>query len=450
MTLAFSKDDLAEATKLLQDLVRIDTTNPPGNEGKASEFLKSVFDKERIECEVVGPKERESFIARLPGKTGKPRLLLLSHTDVVPVTDPSRWKYPPFSGTIEGEWLYGRGSCDDKFDAAVEAMAMILLKRLGVKLNGTLIYAATADEEAGAQYGCGWLIKSVPDRVKAEYVLNEGGGNPVKLGGKIFYMIGFGEKGVCGFKLKAKGKAGHGSIPTLADNANLKMAEAFIKLSRFRPDIVILPEVKEALIEYGRALMGDQGERIVREMATPEKIDTLLGQVASMEREMAETARALTRMTISPNVIRGGNKVNVIPDICEAEVDTRVLPGQDEKYAVNVIQKAIEGTGVEIESTRYKASSASPMKTPFIDTLSQILKRHAGEVTIVSQLNTGMTDSLFFRQLGAEAYGFIPTAPTQDFKEILPGVHGNNEKIDIPSIEFATKYLLDVTQEVLK
>jgi acetylornithine deacetylase/succinyl-diaminopimelate desuccinylase-like protein len=377
-------------------------------------------------------------------------LLLLSHTDVVPVTDPSRWKHPPFSAIIEGEWLYGRGSCDDKFDAAVEAMAMILLKRRGIKLNGTLIYAATADEEAGAQYGCGWLVKNIPNKVKAEYVLNEGGGNPVKIGGRIFYMIGFGEKGVCGFKLKARGKAGHGSIPTLADNANLKMAEAFIRLSKSKPDIVILPEVREALIDFGSALMGDRGERIVKDMATPEKVDALLSQIAPMERELAETARALTRMTISPNVIHGGNKVNVIPDLCEAEVDTRVLPGQDGKYAVGVIQKAIEGTGVEIESTRYKASSASPMKTTFISTLSEILKRHAGEVTLVPQLNTGMTDSLFFRQIGAEAYGFIPTAPTQNFREILSGVHGDNEKIDVPSIEFATRYLLDAAQEVLK
>jgi acetylornithine deacetylase/succinyl-diaminopimelate desuccinylase-like protein len=228
------------------------------------------------------------------------------------------------------------------------------------------------------------------------------------------------------------------------------MAEAFIRLSKSKPDIVILPEVREALIDFGSALMGDRGERIVKDMATPEKVDALLSQIAPMERELAETARALTRMTISPNVIHGGNKVNVIPDLCEAEVDTRVLPGQDGKYAVGVIQKAIEGTGVEIESTRYKASSASPMKTTFISTLSEILKRHAGEVTLVPQLNTGMTDSLFFRQIGAEAYGFIPTAPTQNFREILSGVHGDNEKIDVPSIEFATRYLLDAAQEVLK
>lgn len=450
MLSTFTADNLREATKLLQDLVRIDTTNPPGDEGKASEFLKAVFDREKIECEIVGPESRESFVARLSGKTGKPRLLLLSHTDVVPVTDVSRWKHPPFSGEIEGEWLYGRGACDDKFNVAVEAMTMILLKRQGAKLNGTLIFAATADEEAGAQYGCGWLVSNVPDKVRAEYVLNEGGGAPVKIGSKIFYTIGFGEKGICWFKLKAKGKSGHGSVPTLGDNANLKMAEAFTRLAKYKPDIVILPEVKEALLEYAKALMGEQGERIVMEMATPERIDTLLNQVASFERELAEMARALTRMTVSPNVIRGGNKANVIPDICEAEVDTRILPGQDEKYAINTIQTAIEGTGVAIESTRYQAPSSSPTKTPFLDILTEILRKHAGEVNAIAQLNTGMTDSRFFRQMGAEAYGFIPSSPTQNIKEILPGIHGDNEKIDIPSIEFATRFLLEVSQAVLK
>lgn len=450
MPSSFTADDLQEATRLLHDLVCIDTTNPPGNEGKASEFLKGIFDRERIECEVVGPPSRESFVARLPGKAGKPRLLLLSHTDVVPVTDVSKWKHPPFSGAIEGGWLYGRGACDDKFDVAVEAMTMVLLKRQGVSLNGAVIFAATADEEAGAQYGCGWLVNNVPDKVKAESVLNEGGGFPVKIGGKTLYTIGFGEKGVCWFKLKAKGKAGHGSVPTLGDNANLKMAEAFTRLGKFKSDIVILPEVREGLLQYAKVLMGEQGERIVKEMATPEKIDALLDQVASAEKELAEMARALTRMTISPNVIRGGNKSNVIPDICEAEVDTRILPGQDEKYAINIIERAVEGTGVEIESTRYQAPSSSPTKTPFLDTLTQILQKHAGDVNVIAQLNTGMTDSRFFRQMGAEAYGFIPTAPTQNIKEILPGVHGDNEKIDIPSIEFATRFLLDVCETVLR
>jgi len=447
---SFTEQDVREATKLLQDLVRIDTTNPPGNEGKASEFLKEIFDSEKIECDIVGPENRESFVSRLPGRASKPRLLLLSHTDVVPVTDVSKWRHPPFSAEIEGEWLYGRGACDDKFDVAVEAMTMILLKRHNVKLNGTLIFAATADEEAGAQHGCGWLVNNVPDRVKAEYVLNEGGGAPVKIGGKIFYTVGFGEKGICWFKLKSRGKAGHGSIPTLGDNANLKMAEAFGRLARYKPEIVILPEVKEALLQFAGALMGEQGEKIVTEMATPDKIDALLNQVASFEKELAEMARALTRMTISPNVIHGGNKANVIPDVCEAEVDTRILPGQDEKYAVSTIQRAIEGTGVEIESTRYQASSSSPTKTPFLDTLSQILRKHTGDVNVVAQLNTGMTDSRFFRQMGAEAYGFIPSSPTQNIKEILPGIHGDNEKIDIPSIEFATRFLLEASQAVLK
>lgn len=156
---------------------------------------------------------------------------------------------------------------------------MILLKRRRADLNGTLIYAATADEEAGARAGCGWLTDNAPEKVKAEHILNEGGGNPLRIGGKIYYSIGFGEKGVCRFRLRARGKAGHGSIPTLADNANLKMAEAFLRLAKYKTDIMILPEVRDGLLQYGRALMGDQGAKMVQQMATPEKMDDLLDHV---------------------------------------------------------------------------------------------------------------------------------------------------------------------------
>jgi acetylornithine deacetylase/succinyl-diaminopimelate desuccinylase-like protein len=228
------------------------------------------------------------------------------------------------------------------------------------------------------------------------------------------------------------------------------MADAFLRLAKHKTDITILPEVKNALLQYGRALMGDQGAKMVEQMATPEKIDDLLDRVQGVEKEIAETTRALTRMTISPNVIRGGNKVNVIPDIAEGEVDTRVLLGQDEKCATNVVEKAIQGTGVEIAEVRFTPPSSSPTDTQFIQQLIAVLRKNAGDVGTIMMLNTGMTDSRFFRALGGQAYGFVPAAPTQNLRDILPGVHGHDEKIDLASIEFATKYLFDVSITVLR
>lgn len=441
-------NNTSEAIHILRDLIRIDTTNPPGNEGKASDFLKTLFDREGIECEVIGPKDRESFVARLSGRVGKPRLALLSHTDVVPVTDLSRWSHAPFAGEIDGQWVYGRGAYDDKFGVAVQAMTMILLKRRQVSLNGTLILAATADEEAGGQYGCGWLVSNVPDKIRSEYVLNEGGGYPVKIDGRIFYTVAFGEKGICWFKLKAKGKSGHGGLPSLGDNANVKMAEAFSRLAGFKTEVVVLREVRETLLQYAEALMGERGKRMVMEITGPE-IDALLDQIASTEKGVAERIRAQTRMTISPNVIRGGTKINVIPDVCEAEVDTRILPGQDLRYAIDVVQEAIGRAEVGIESTQFHAGTSSPTKTPFVESLTELLKEHAGEVSTIPELATGFTDSRFFRHIGAEAYGFMPGAPTQDIEEILRGVHGDNEKTDIPSVGFAIKFLVDICQRAL-
>jgi acetylornithine deacetylase/succinyl-diaminopimelate desuccinylase-like protein len=444
-----SSVELAEAVSLLQGLIRIDTTNPPGNEGRAAEYLKTCFERNGIDCDVIGEPGRENAIAKLRGEREKPRLLFLSHTDVVPATNVGAWKHPPFSGEVEGKWVYGRGACDDKFDAAVQAMALILIRRRNIRLNGTLLYASVSDEEVDGR-GAEWLTTNQPEKVASEYVVGEGGGPPIKIGDRKAYVISTGEKGLVWLKLTAKGRGGHGSIPTLADNANLKMAKAFLNLSNFKPRIRVGEDIAAGIRTVTRGLFGEkEASRLTKRYLNARDLDKLLDRISSKDRQIAEGLRSLTRMTISPNVIHGGTETNVIPGVSEAKVDIRLLPGQDREDAVRTVKQCVKGLNVEVDAYHYSAVSISPSNTPFYGAIhSTITELVPGSITI-PRISSGMSDSRFWRKIGSVVYGFVPMSPETKVAEISPGVHGSNERVDIPSIEFATSFLSTLATRVL-
>jgi len=445
----FSSEDLKATIRLLQDLIRIDTTNPPGNEGKAAEYLKGFFDSNGIDCETIGHSGRENAVAKLRGLKERPRLLFLSHTDVVPVADVGVWTYPPFSGEIAGNWIYGRGAWDDKFDVAVQAMSLVLLKRQNVKLDGSLLYASVADEEVSGS-GAAWLTKTVPDKVSAEYVVGEGGEPPVRLGSQKVYTITVGEKGLAWFKLTARGKAGHGSIPTLARNASVMMAKAFVNLSSYKTKITIIDEVSEAIKAAILGFFGeDKGSKMLDAYLNEEGVDILIDAMASVDKELAETLRSLTRMTISPNVIKGGTETNVIPGTCEGRVDTRLLPGQDRDYASEVVRECVQGLDIDVEMPDYTRASISPTDTRFYNILHETIDELASGCSTMPRLSTGMSDSRFWRAIGSVVYGFVPMSPDISLADVLPGVHGPNERMNIESLQFASQFLCKVAMKVL-
>ncbi len=232
------EEDKSENVRILQDLIRFDTTNPPGNETPAAEYLKTVFDREGVPCEVVESEPgRGSFIATMNSGTEKPSLLLLSHLDVVPATEPQSWKHPPFSGELDDGWIYGRGAIDTKHLTAAEAMAMILLKRQGVKLNGSLKMAAFADEESGGTYGAKWIVEKHPEKVMADFIINEGGGQVVKTKKGPLYLVDAEEKGAVGIKIITRGRATHASVPELGISAVAKMSQVLAKIAQHRTRI---------------------------------------------------------------------------------------------------------------------------------------------------------------------------------------------------------------------
>ncbi|MGC9346482.1 MAG: M20/M25/M40 family metallo-hydrolase, partial [Candidatus Bathyarchaeales archaeon] len=309
-----------EITNLLSDLIRINTTNPPGNETQAAKYLAEILEKEGFKCELFeSAPGRGSLITRIKGTGEKSNMLLLSHLDVV-AANPKEWSVDPFAGLVKDGFVWGRGALDMKSMTAMEVMVMKLLKRNNVKTKGDIILAATADEEKGGEAGAGWLVRNYPEKIRADYVINEGGGLAIPINGKNIYTVQTAEKGILWLKVKAKGRPGHGSVPGAADNAILRMNKVVEKLGNHRSKISLVPTVNQFLSEIAKE------NKVVQQalsllLQNPESADQILDMLAQKDKTMAEEIRAMLRMTIAPTIIHGGVKENIIPSECEAVFD---------------------------------------------------------------------------------------------------------------------------------
>jgi acetylornithine deacetylase/succinyl-diaminopimelate desuccinylase-like protein len=290
----------------------------------------------------------------------------------------------------------------------------------------------------------------MPEKVTAEYVVGEWGEPPIQLGKQKVYWITTGEKGLAWFKLTAKGKAGHGSIPTLANNASVMMAKAFINLSNLKTKVVIIDEVARAIRAAVTAFFGEnEGSKIIDSQLNELGVDTILDTIASKDKETAEELRALTRMTISPNVIIGGTETNVIPGTCEGKVDIRLMPGQNRNYSTEIVKECVQGLDIDLDIIDYTDASLSTSSTKFYDVIEATMEELAPGCSVLPRLSTGMSDSRFWRSLGSIAYGCVPMSPDVRLADVLPGVHGVNERMNTKSLGFATQFLCDVATRVL-
>ncbi len=432
-----------ELIELFQSIIKIDTSNPPGNEVKLAEHLYNVLSREGINCEIIeSSPNRGNIIAKINGESNK-RLMYLSHLDVVPAQNPELWKYPPFSGYIEGNWIYGRGAIDCKSMVASMLYSLIILKRLNIKPKFTLIFASTADEEMGGRVGLGWLIEHYPEKVKAEYVINEGGGLPLKLKEKhLVYLVDVAEKGACWIKVKFKGRSGHASIPQFKDNALIRLGEAIIRISKFRVPPYYVEAVKILIEELLILQLGFKGKLISKLIMSPIG-ELILSRMEKNQPEFTSFLKAITRMTMTPTIVKGGVKENVIPSECELTIDCRILPGQDEKYVIKMINKVLSGiSGYEVHIKTCSQASSSPINKFFLNSIESTMK------TIIPNYNVKLapyilpasSDSRYLRRLGAIVYGFAPLNPEIDYREIMGLAHGVNERIDIESLKVMCKF----------
>lgn len=440
-----------EVTDFLSSLIRINTTNPPGNETPAAKYTAEVLEKDGFKCEQFeSAPGRGNVVTRLKGTGEKPSLLLLSHLDVV-AANPKEWSVDPFGGVVKDGFVWGRGALDMKGMTAIEVMTMKLLKRNGVKLKGDVVLAATADEEKGGEAGAGWLVRNHVEKVRADYVLNEGGGMAFQADGKNIYTVQTAEKGILWFKIKSKGRPGHGSVPGATDNAIMRMNKVVEKLGNHCSEIVLVPTFKQYLTKVAKE------DKFLREdvmslLKNPQKADQILDSLARKDNYMAEEFRARLRMTVTPTMIQGGVKENIVPSECEAVFDCRVLPGQSPAQALDEIKGLLKDVGLdklEFEIIQANEPSESPLKTPLYELIAGTLREFDPNCAVAPVLLTGGTDSRFFRSLGSVCYGFHPVRPDLPYSEMQRTIHGIDERISIENLVFGTSVLYNLVERFM-
>ncbi len=428
---------VTEAAKILSDYVKIDTTDPPGNEKQSAEFLAGILKKEGFNPEVLSFNDkRANLVCRFRGSSSEKPLLLLSHMDVVGAVAVD-WKVAPFSGTIKDGYVWGRGTVDCKGMGTMELMAFILLKRAGVTPKRDIILLANADEEAGGEAGAEWVVRTHWDKVAAGYVLNEGGMGIKGMFGKDIMMPCFGEKGPLWIKLKARGESGHGSMPT-AENPNDKLIYALGRIARYQTKIVLLPEVKSVLLEAGKSMKFP-----VPFLASMFINNLFLNRIRKRLKNIKKV-NAILRNTISITNMKSGFKENVIPSESEAILDCRLLPGQDKDAFIDELRQVISDPDIAIETLQFHAPSESSSKDRFMEVIKEVILRNHPGIPFYPILGAGFTDSRFFREKGAIAYGFIPCLFSQ---EEIDTMHGVNERISLKCLGDGIKNIFDLCRD---
>jgi acetylornithine deacetylase/succinyl-diaminopimelate desuccinylase-like protein len=401
-----------------------------GNESQAVDLLRPKLEAAGIACEEhESAPGRGNLIARLG--SGSPRLLLMAHTDVVPVEDESLWEHPPFSGAIDRGRVYGRGADDDKGDVVAYLMALVLLQRAGVPLQGELIYLAAADEESGGRWGAGWVAERMPDLIRADYAVNEGGSTPIRTTNGLLYPVCSGEKSRLEARLTRKGRSGHASRPWTADNPVPVLADAIQRIQAYDAEVdVSHPFFREVLSALG-----------VAQAPTAENIDRIADGLTDQP-ALGTFLKAASRMTVTPTMLSAGVKSNSIPDRASLVCDVRGLPGQDDVFVRQELEHVLRGLDVDIDVAYTAVSNASPADAAFVGLIHQALVAALGDdsVRLVPALTIGFTDSRFVRPLGTQVYGFSPHHPAAE--PLRAGVHGNNEFMEIESLLLRTKFAI--------
>jgi acetylornithine deacetylase/succinyl-diaminopimelate desuccinylase-like protein len=424
-----------EVTELLQELIRIDTTNPPGNETRAAELLRDYLEDSGVSCELYARiPERANLVARIPGRGDGPRLLFLSHTDVV-LADAAEWAADPFGGEMRDGEVWGRGALDMKGQVAASAVAIASLAREGFEPAGDLIFAATADEEVGAGFGAQWLCEAHPDAVRCDFCINEGSGDRVELGGKPFYLCSVSEKMSAPFRLRVLGRSGHASMPGIADNALVKAAPLITALGTYKAERRLIPEV-EALLETVT------GER-------PTSPDEVLERARAVGPLVVEMVEPLLSMTLSPTMASASQKRNVVPAVCDIVVDSRLLPGTTPDEQQAIVRELLGEGDYELEVLESHGGTRSAMDTPLWQAVESWVESVDPGARPAPVCVAGFTDSHWFREaFGTVAYGFFPSR-AMGIETAARLIHSADERVPVEDLELGVSFLRHAAQRVL-
>jgi len=421
-----------EAVALLGEYLRVDTVNPPGNETLACDWFGAILDAEGIPFETyAADPARASLVATLRSDGSRGRsLVLLNHTDVVPVEE-DHWTEEPLSGAVRDGYVWGRGAVDMKGMAIIELMVFLLHRRLGLPLRRDLTFMAVADEECGSAYGTEFLDREHADVLECDFVINEGGTGACEVFGvrhPVFH-VGVAEKGPLWLRLRTTGTPGHGAVPH-DDNALERLIRAVDRVQRWDRPLLATPEV----VTYFDAL---HRAGVLPVPASPEQLATLAGRHARVH--------SLQTNSISVTTMHAGVKHNVIPAEAEATLDVRLVSGYDPAAFIEELRQRIDDPLIRIETVFSSSTPPSPTGTELYRAIEVAVRDHVEEAAVVPSVSTGFTDLRVFRRRGIPAYGFVPVLLEPDEAS---RIHGNDERIGIEAMRLAVQILFQTVREV--
>jgi acetylornithine deacetylase/succinyl-diaminopimelate desuccinylase-like protein len=417
--------------ELLQQLIRFDTTNPPGNESECVGFVRNLLEEAGCETQTYAKDtDRPNLVARLQGAGSSPPLLLQGHVDVV-TTSGQEWQRPPFGGELVDGEIWGRGAIDMKGAVAMFVSAFLRAAAGEVKLPGDVILVVLSDEENGGDFGAKFLVEEHPELFEGvRHALGEAGGISQVIAGKRFYPIQLGEKQICWLKATVRGRGGHGAM-IHRDGTMARLARMLDDLNRKRMPIHVTPIVRE-MIETIAAHLPRPKRDLMLSLLRPAVADRVLPKLGPRMRPI----ETLLRNTVNATIVRGGEKVNVIPAQIDLELDGRLLPGFAPDDLIAELHGII-GDDIEVELVRHDAGPAEPDLALF-EMLAEVLRELDPEGIPMPLLQGGVTDGRFFSQLGIQTYGFMPMRLPADFP-VLEIVHAADERVPVAALEFGTE-----------
>lgn len=435
-----------EAVGHLSSLLQIDTTNPPGQETAAAEYLAAILSSEGFEPVVLeSAPGRGQVVARLRGTGEQPPLLLFSHIDVVPA-EPERWSVPPFSGLVKDGYVWGRGALDMKGIVIMHLMVLLLLKRAGRPLARDVIFASTADEERAGRLGMSWLVDHHPELIRAEYGLSEFGGFSLSIAGRRVYLCQSGEKGFCTVKLRVGGRPGHGSIPH-SENAVTRLGAL---VARLEPDALPshVTATVRAFVETIAGILPGGGAGSLVQLLHDDQIKLATLRQFLGESDLTYLLNAMLHNTASPTSLTAGTGTafNVIPSVAESTLDGRLLPGFDRAGFLAELRSAFGTDDFETEIVYEGPALEFPLDTPLFSAIRRTLRRHDPDAALAPMLLTGATDAKHVSRLGTICYGFAPMQLKPD-EQFMRLIHGHDERLAVESLGWGTRVLAELVSE---
>ena len=427
--------------ELLQQLLRFDTTNPPGNEAACVRHIADLLTAQGIESQLFARDDaRPNLLARLPGAGQAPPLLLYGHVDVVTTVD-QHWTHPPFSGDIADGFVWGRGTLDMKGGVAMMIAAFMRAHAQGITPPGDVLLLVVTDEEAGGRYGAGFMIQEHPELFAGvRYAIGELGGYTSYLNGHKYYPVQIAEKSGCGTMAIFRGPGGHGSMP-LRGGAMAGLGRALQILDRSRLPVHITPGVRLMIEALAEPLPADEREQLLR-LLDPAQTDAVLDQLGDFGRWL----EPLLHNTFNATIVEGGHKSNVVPAEVRLRLDIRILPGQN-CAGVHAELRALLGPDVELELQRMGGKGVSPENPDMglFATLADILRQADPDALPVPAIMPAGTDGRWFSELGIQTYGYLPMNLPPEI-EFMNSLHAADERIPVASMNFGTDVMFSLLQ----